>query len=159
MRWRVAAAFSALFLSACAAQVAPKVVQAPVTPIEVQILAINDFHGNIETPPDPVSITQPDGTILKARVGGAAQLAGALEYAREGHPNTITVAAGDLIGASPLASAYFLDEPTVDVMNLLGLSVASVGNHEFDKGSSELLRYAIEFTLNEGVAPPRTKGE
>jgi 5'-nucleotidase len=137
---RVAAACSALFLSACAAQVPPTVAQAPTAPIEVQILAINDFHGNIETPPDPVSITQPDGTILKARVGGAAQLAGALERAREGHPNTITVAAGDLIGASPLASAYFLDEPTVDAMNLLGLSVASVGNHEFDKGSAELLR-------------------
>jgi 5'-nucleotidase len=106
----------------------------------VQILAINDFHGNIETPPEPVAITQPDDTILKARVGGAAQLASALERARQGHPNSITVAAGDLIGASPLASAYFLDEPTIDSMNLLGLSVASVGNHEFDKGSSELLR-------------------
>ena len=138
MKWRTPAAFSALFLSACA--VAPRVAQTPTPPIEVQILAINDFHGNIETPPDPVSITQPDGTALKIRVGGAAQLAGALEHAREGHPNTITVAAGDLIGASPLASAYFLDEPTIDAMNMLGLSVASVGNHEFDKGSAELLR-------------------
>jgi len=137
---RVTAAFSALFLSACAAQSPPRVAQAPTTPIEVQILAINDFHGNIETPPDPVSITQPDGAVLKARAGGAAQLASALEHAREGHPNTITVAAGDLIGASPLASAYFLDEPTIDAMNLLGLSIASVGNHEFDKGSAELLR-------------------
>ncbi|HWC56856.1 MAG TPA: bifunctional metallophosphatase/5'-nucleotidase [Sphingomicrobium sp.] len=139
MKCRIPAAFSALFLSACAARVPPHVVS-PAAPIEVQILAINDFHGNIETPPDPVSITQPDGTILKTRVGGAAQLAGALEHAREGHPNTITVAAGDLIGASPLASAYFLDEPTIDAMNLLGLSLASVGNHEFDKGSAELLR-------------------
>lgn len=139
MKFRIPAAFSALFLTACAARVPPHVVS-PAAPIEVQILAINDFHGNIETPPDPVSITQPDGTILKTRVGGAAQLAGALEHAREGHPNTITVAAGDLIGASPLASAYFLDEPTIDAMNLLGLSLASVGNHEFDKGSAELLR-------------------
>ena len=77
---------------------------------------------------------------MKARVGGAAQLASALVEARRSNPNTITVAAGDLIGASPLASAYFLDEPTVDAMNLLGLSLASVGNHEFDKGSAELLR-------------------
>ena len=113
---------------------------APTTPIEVQILAINDFHGNIETPDEPASITRPDGTVLKARVGGAAQLASALERARQGHPNSITVAAGDLIGASPLASAYFLDEPTIDAMNLLGLSLASIGNHEFDKGSAELLR-------------------
>jgi 5'-nucleotidase len=136
---RFTAGFAALFLAGCAAHVPPP---APVAqaPIEVQILAINDFHGNIETPPEPVAITQPDGTILKARVGGAAQLASALERARQGHPNSITVAAGDLIGASPLASAYFLDEPTIDSMNLLGLSVASVGNHEFDKGSAELLR-------------------
>jgi 5'-nucleotidase len=136
---RFTTGFAALFLAGCAAHVPPP---APVAqaPIEVQILAINDFHGNIETPPEPVAITQPDGTILKARVGGAAQLASALERARQGHPNSITVAAGDLIGASPLASAYFLDEPTIDSMNLLGLSVASVGNHEFDKGSAELLR-------------------
>ena len=82
----------------------------------------------------------PTGRCSRLRVGGAAQLAAALDRARQGHPNTITVAAGDLIGASPLASAYFLDEPTIDAMNLLGLSVASVGNHEFDKGSAELLR-------------------
>jgi 5'-nucleotidase len=135
---RLSAAFAALFLSACAAQVPPPL--ATSAPIEVQILAINDFHGNIETPPQPVSITQADGTVLKVRLGGAAELASALTQARQGHPNSITVAAGDLIGASPLASAYFLDEPTIDSMNLLGLSLASVGNHEFDLGSAELLR-------------------
>jgi 5'-nucleotidase len=137
---RLSAAFAVLLLSACAAQAPHSLTQAPAAPIHVQILAINDFHGNIETPPGEQAITQPDGTVLKARVGGAAQLAAALEKARQGHGNTITVAAGDLIGASPLASAYFLDEPTIDSMNLLGLSVASVGNHEFDKGSAELLR-------------------
>jgi 5'-nucleotidase len=135
---RLSAVLSALFLAGCAAQVAPP--PAPQAPIEVQILAINDFHGNIETPSEPVSITQPDGSVLKVRAGGAAQLASALERARHGHPNSITVAAGDLIGASPLASAYFLDEPTIDAMNLLDLNLASVGNHEFDKGSAELLR-------------------
>src|SRR5689334_23518042 len=123
---RASAAGAALLLSACAAQVSAP--QPPMAPIEVQILAINDFHGNIETPPEPVSITQADGTVLKARVGGAAQLASALQGARRGRAS-ITVAAGDLIGASPLASAYFLDEPTIDAMNLVGLSLASVGNH------------------------------
>ena len=132
------AVVSAVFLAACAAQVAPPATSQ--APIEVQILAINDFHGNIETPPEPVSITQTDGTVVRVRAGGAAQLASSLERARDGHPNSITVAAGDLIGASPLASAFFLDEPTIDAMNLLGLSLASVGNHEFDKGSAELLR-------------------
>jgi 5'-nucleotidase len=127
---------AALVLSACATTLPT----APSPPIEVQILAINDFHGNLETPAESVAIAQPDGTTLNSRVGGAAQLAAALTYAREGHRNTITVAAGDLIGASPLTSAYFLDEPTIDAMNLAGLSLASVGNHEFDKGSGELLR-------------------
>ena len=136
---RLVTGFLLLALAGCASHVVPP-APAAQTVIEVQILAINDFHGNIETPPEPTAITQADGTILKARVGGAAQLASALEGAREGHPNSITVAAGDLIGASPLASAYFLDEPTIDSMNLLGLSLASVGNHEFDKGSAELLR-------------------
>ncbi|HZC37582.1 MAG TPA: bifunctional metallophosphatase/5'-nucleotidase [Sphingomicrobium sp.] len=129
---KFAAALAALCLT-IPAEAAPRAV-------EVQILAINDFHGNLETPPERVKIARGDGTTLDARVGGAAQLAAALKRARLGHPATITVAAGDLIGASPLTSAYFLDEPTIDAMNLLGLSVASVGNHEFDKGSRELLR-------------------
>jgi 5'-nucleotidase len=137
---RFVAALAAFALAACTSQIAPPAPLTSRPAVEVQILAINDFHGNIETPPDPTSITQPDGSILKARVGGAAQLASALEHARQGHSNSITVAAGDLIGASPLASAYFLDEPTIDAMNLLRLSLASVGNHEFDKGSAELLR-------------------
>jgi 5'-nucleotidase len=129
----------AALLAGCAAPHALAPI-APAAPIEVQILAINDFHGNIETPPGLVSIAQPDGTMLKARVGGAAQLAAALEKARAGQANSITVAAGDLIGASPFASAHFLDEPTIDAMNLAGLALASVGNHEFDQGSAELLR-------------------
>ena len=129
-----------LALSALAGCATTPATLGPRVPVEVQILAINDFHGNIETPPDPVKVTQPDGSVVTARMGGAAQLASALQRARAGHANTITVAAGDLIGASPLASAYFLDEPTIDAMNMLGLSLASVGNHEFDKGSAELLR-------------------
>ena len=52
-------------------------------------------------------------------------------------PNTITVAAGrDLIGASPLLSAAFHDEPTVEALNMLGLDITSVGNHEFDEGAT-----------------------
>jgi 5'-nucleotidase len=139
---RFVSAVCAFLLAGCAAQIphAPVTQAGPATPIEVQILAINDFHGNIETPPGPVSIAQPDGIVLKTRVGGAAQLAAALQRARSGHPDSITVAAGDLIGASPFASANFLDEPTIDAMNMAGLSLASVGNHEFDQGSAELLR-------------------
>ena len=138
MNARLTAALAALALGACTAQVVPP---APVAqaPVEVQILAFNDFHGNLETPP-PVEVTEPDGTKHKIATGGAAHLAAALERLRAGHANTVTVSAGDTIGASPLISANYLDEPTIDAMNLLGLEFNSVGNHEFDRGSDELRR-------------------
>jgi len=122
---------------------------APAPPVEVQILAFNDFHGNLE-PPSPVDVTEADGTKRKLHTGGVANLAGALTQLRAGHPNTVTVSAGDTIGASPLISANYLDEPTIAAMNLLGLEFNSVGNHEFDRGSDELKRMqsggCIKFT-------------
>jgi len=139
---RLAAALAALALGACTAQVAappPLASKAPEPPIEIQILAFNDFHGNIETPP-PVEVTEADGTKHKVTTGGAAHLAAALAGLRAGQPNTITVSAGDTISASPLISANYLDEPTIDAMNLLGLEIGSVGNHEFDRGVDELKR-------------------
>jgi 5'-nucleotidase len=105
-------------------------------PVAVQLLALNDFHGNLEPP------TGSSGTIAGAPAGGVeylatqlAQLAGQVQQ-----ENTITVAAGDLIGASPLLSAAFHDEPSIEALGLAGLDVASVGNHEFDEGADELLR-------------------
>ena len=135
---RLTAALAALMLAGCAAQVAPP---APVAkaPIEIQILAFNDLHGNLQTP-DPVEVTEHDGTKHRIATGGVAHLAAALAGLRAGHANTITVSAGDTIGASPLISANYLDEPTIDAMNLLGLEFNSVGNHEFDRGSDELKR-------------------
>jgi 5'-nucleotidase len=109
-------------------------------PIEVQILAFNDFHGNIEPPELTVPVPDSYGGEVAVPAGGVAYLAGALERLRSGHRYTTTVSAGDLIGASPLASALFLDEPTVHAMNALHLDLNAVGNHEFDRGSSELLR-------------------
>jgi len=136
----IAAAVAAIALSACAPRVAPPAV-APVAraSVEVQILAFNDFHGNLQVP-DAVEVTEPDGIKHKIVTGGAAHLAAALSDLRAGHPNTVTVSAGDTIGASPLISANYLDEPTIDAMNLLGLEFNSVGNHEFDRGSDELKR-------------------
>jgi 5'-nucleotidase len=135
----LAAALAALSLAACTAQVAPPTPAAPRAPVEVQILAFNDFHGNLQVP-DPVEVTEPDGTRHKVTTGGVAHLAAALSGLRAGHPNTVTVSAGDTIGASPLISANYLDEPTIQAMNLLGLELNSVGNHEFDRGSDELKR-------------------
>jgi len=135
---RFAAALAALALSACAAHVAPPATVA-TAPVEIQILAFNDLHGNLQAP-DPVEVTEADGTKHKIATGGVAHLAAALKELRVGHSNTITVSAGDTIGASPLISANYLDEPTIDAMNLLHLEFNSVGNHEFDRGSDELKR-------------------
>ncbi|GAA2725079.1 bifunctional metallophosphatase/5'-nucleotidase [Cellulomonas aerilata] len=116
-------------------------------PVQVQLLALNDFHGALEPPSGsggrvqtgPAVGTTPAPTV---DAGGAefldTQLALLAEQQRK--RNTITVAAGDLIGASPLLSAAFHDEPTIESLGLAGLDYASVGNHEFDEGAAELLR-------------------
>jgi 5'-nucleotidase len=56
------------------------------------------------------------------------------------NPNSVFVSAGDLIGATPLLSALFHDEPTIEAFNLMELDYNGVGNHEFDEGVDELLR-------------------
>lgn len=105
---------------------------------KVKIIAINDFHGNLN-PPGRFDLNDSTGkTSLTA--GGVARLAGYIRKLRAGHPHHVTVSAGDLIGASPLISANFQDEPTIEAMNLIGLDFNAVGNHEFDEGSDELLR-------------------
>jgi 5'-nucleotidase len=97
--------------------------------VNLQILAINDFHGNIAT-----SSGSFGGT------GRADYLAANIRAAEEGADNSIFVSAGDLIGASPLISAIFHDEPSIEAMNLMGLDINGVGHHEFDAGVDELLR-------------------
>ena len=152
MMRRLVAALAALTLGACATtpRPTPPVAQPPV---EVQILAFNDFHGNLE-PPAPVEVTDPGGVKRSIQTGGAVNLAGALASLRR--PNSVTVSAGDTIGATPLISANYLDEPTISAMNLLGLEFNSVGNHEFDRGSDELKRMqaggCARFTLREPCA-------
>ncbi|SHN66631.1 5'-nucleotidase [Geodermatophilus obscurus] len=115
-------------------------------PVDVQLLALNDFHGALEPPSGSSGQirtgTNPDGTPVTVPAGGSAYLATQLAQLAEQQEedNTITVAAGDLIGASPLLSAAFHDEPTIEALGLAGLDYASVGNHEFDEGADELLR-------------------
>ncbi|WAT17726.1 bifunctional metallophosphatase/5'-nucleotidase [Aurantiacibacter sp. MUD11] len=106
-------------------------------PVAVQILALNDFHGNLE--PHSSETTYSDGPETRqARLGGAARLGATLRELRGNA--SITVAAGDLIGASPLISSLFLDEPSIRALSVIGLELASVGNHEFDRGVAELRR-------------------
>ena len=114
----------------------------PADPVRVTVLAINYFHGNLQPPrgglrrPDPAD----PGKTLSLPAGGAAVLAGAVRELSAANPNTVFVAAGDLIGASPLVSALFNDEPTVLALSQMGLVVSAVGNHEFDHGVEALLR-------------------
>lgn len=102
--------------------------------VEVQILAINDFHGNVQPP------SGSSGRVGTVNAGGAEYLATHVANHEATNPNTIVVSAGDLIGASPLLSGLFHDEPTIEAMNQIGLDLNAVGNHEFDEGATELLR-------------------
>ncbi|MGK5498751.1 bifunctional metallophosphatase/5'-nucleotidase [Streptomyces sp. URMC 125] len=111
--------------------------------VDLQVLALNDFHGNLEPPTGSsgrVTHEHPDGTTEQIDAGGAEYLATALREAREGHARSVTVAPGDVVGASPLLSGLFHDEPTIEAMNALGMDVVGVGNHEFDEGAAELMR-------------------
>jgi 5'-nucleotidase len=104
-------------------------------PINVQVLGLNDFHGNLEPPAGS------SGRIEGIDAGGATYLASHVAALEATNPeNTVVVSAGDLIGASPLLSALFHDEPTIEAMNEIGLDLNAVGNHEFDEGTDELLR-------------------
>lgn len=137
---RIKMAFAALVaLSGCAAM-RPAARAAAVEPVQVRIIAFNDFHGALVPPRRSIPTLGPDGSTLNVPAGGAAYLASAARRLRAGNPNSIMVSAGDLISASPLVSAEFLDEPTILAMNRIGLDFAGVGNHEFDRGRAELMR-------------------
>ena len=111
-----------------------EVAEAASPTVALQVLAFNDFHGNLAPP------SGSNGRIDELEVGGLPHLAAHLARLREGQAHSITVTAGDLIGASPLVSALFHDEPTVNLMGELGLALNGVGNHEFDEGWAELSR-------------------
>src|SRR5467141_1809157 len=110
--------------------------------VDVRVLAINDFHGNLRPPPGGISIADPAEKTGKITVaaGGAEHMATLVKQLRQSAKNTIFVAVGDLIGASPFLSAMFHDEPTIESLSMMGHEVAAVGNHEFDEGKVELLR-------------------
>jgi len=97
---------------------------AHAAPVDIQILATNDFHGRL----------LPNGA-----EGGAAVLSGAVKQLKSENPNTVFTAAGDLIGASTFESFIADDEPTIDVLNEAGLEVSAAGNHEFDQGYDDLV--------------------
>jgi 5'-nucleotidase len=110
------------------------IAAAPPGSVDLQILALNDFHGNLQPPAGS------SGRIGTIDAGGVEYLATHINTLRATNPNTVVVSAGDMIGASPLLSALFHDEPTIEAFNQMGLDFNAVGNHEFDEGSAELKR-------------------
>jgi 5'-nucleotidase len=103
----------------------PPAAQAGAT-VDIKLLATNDFHGRLVPP--------------SGDLGGAAYLATHLKAIRDANPYTLHVDGGDLVGATPVLSNLFYDEPTVEAMNIMGLDIQTVGNHEFDRGQSDVLR-------------------
>ena len=115
------------------------VAQTTTAPITIKIIGFNDFHGNLQSPG-----TFGQNTVVpsaqRPAVGGAEYIAAYVARLKAQNPLNVVVGGGDFIGASPLISALFFDEPAVEVMNHVGVDFTSVGNHEFDKGSAELKR-------------------
>jgi 5'-nucleotidase len=128
--------------------------------MNIQVLSFNDFHGNLEPPAGSggrvvtghgLNDAKTAAVDLTADAGGVEYLATHLRDARKGNANSVTVAAGDIVGASPLLSAAFHDEPTIEAMNKLGLDATAVGNHEFDEGYKELQRLQKGGCLPDGA--------
>ena len=137
MKRAMAAAFAAI--AAAAVVTACGGGDGDTTPFTVKVIGFNDYHGNLESPGTfGTNLSVPAAS--RPAVGGAEYLAAHVSRLKSQNPFNVVVGAGDSIGASPLISALFHDEPSVETLNRIGLEFNSVGNHEFDKGSAELLR-------------------
>ncbi len=144
---RARAVLSTLVLALAAAGCATT----PRAPVTLNLVAINDFHGNLE-PSKYTYVNAATGKSETLRAGGIEALSGALAAWRQEDKDLLFIGAGDLIGASPALSSMWADEPSIEAMNLMGLQMSSVGNHEFDQGRKELLRQQ-----NGGCDSPRPK--
>jgi 5'-nucleotidase len=143
----VPAALAALALAAAPSALADNDKPKKDKDTYVQLLAINDFHGHVEpNTPGTIQVGQSKnpttGAIVNQVVpaGGAEYLATHVKALRTQNTNTITVGSGDLIGASPLLSGLFHDEPAIESLNEVGIDVSGIGNHEFDEGLAEVYR-------------------
>ena len=109
------------------------------SPFTVKVLGFNDYHGTLESP-GTFGASTAVAAADRPPVGGAEFMAAHIAKLKKQNPLNVVVGAGDSIGASPLISSLFFDEPSIETLNRMGLEFNSVGNHEFDKGSTELLR-------------------
>ncbi len=137
----VASLAAASALVACGGNDDPVVPVAvvPATPFVVKLIGFNDYHGTLESPGTFGQNTSIPAASRPA-VGGADFLAAHVAALKKQNPLNVVVGGGDFIGASPLVSSLFFDEPAIETLNRIGMEFTSVGNHEFDKGATELLR-------------------
>lgn len=112
---------------------------AAATPFTVKLIGFNDFHGTLQSP-GTFGVNTSIPTAQRPAVGGADYLAAHVDKLKAQNPLNAVVGAGDFIGASPLISSLFHDAPAIEALNRIGLEFNAVGNHEFDHGSTELLR-------------------
>ena len=112
--------------------------------ITIKLLGLNDFHGQVQSPGNFTVTPRGGGNpAVVTPAGGIDQIAGVIAKFKALNPTTTVVSAGDLIGATPLVSALFHDEGTIETMNRAGLEFNAVGNHEFDEGKNELKRLQV----------------
>ncbi|MDT2004543.1 bifunctional metallophosphatase/5'-nucleotidase [Rhodococcus opacus] len=107
--------------------------------VSVRLLAFNDLHGSLEPPPGVRSqVKHADGSLVPA--GGAAYLAAYVDQLRGQATHSLLYSVGDSWGSSALESAMFHDEPTVQLLNRMGVDASAIGNHELDEGYTEFRR-------------------
>ena len=111
----------------------------PAAPFVVKLIGFNDYHGTLESP-GTFGLNTAVAAASRPPVGGAEFLAAHVAALKKQNPLNVVVGAGDFIGATPLVSSLFFDEPAIETLNRIGLEFNAVGNHEFDKGAAELLR-------------------
>ena len=135
----------AVLLASCSSVPSPTIAYGAdqsAAPVKVKIIAFNDFHGNLKIPSLTVRVpdaTQPTG-FRNERAGGIEQMGALIASLKAKSPNVAVVSAGDMVGASPLLSALFQDEPTIEAMNIVGVDFNALGNHEFDYGIDHIRR-------------------
>lgn len=96
----------------------------------INLVGITDLHGHIARVTDSKT-----GAVKEP---GAVTMACEIAKARAADPDTLLVSNGDNVGGSAYISSILKDQPTIDVLNALGLDVTSAGNHEFDQGIDDL---------------------
>ncbi|MGH6645457.1 bifunctional metallophosphatase/5'-nucleotidase [Aquabacterium sp.] len=149
---RLLGASLALAFAGCATAVTP----AAKPPFQVKLIGFNDYHGNLQSP-GTFGLNTATLSANRPAVGGADYLAAYVGKLKAQNPLNAVVGAGDFIGASPLVSALFFDEPAIETLNKIGVEFNAVGNHEFDKGAVELKRLQNGgCKLTHGVVDPNS---